>query len=408
MTCLSILAVTSTTKREGKTTLLEITTATCAKPLPTTNISSAALFRSIEGWGPTLICDEMDKQFKKNDDLRTLFNAGHTRATAFVIRVVGDKLEPRAFNIFGPKAVGLIGKLPSTMQDRSIEIRMRRKTQGQQISRIMRNRLEKECAALRSQIVRWLEDNKERISEETATPPLELDDRAADNWRGLFALASAVGGPWPERTKGAALRLSEIRKEDVDFGEELLGDLQQIFGEQVRMFTSDILTKLNELDDRPWPTALRGKPINAHWLARKLKPFNIKPRDIRYGDIVLKGYFREGPMEDAFKTYLTPPNLIATPLHSEENQEDTEQSNRYKEDVCSGYDGQLTMQEESFRSDVADKIGGVEGEGDIKAESGEAEDMVWEHFQREQRERIESEEPEMTADEARIWEEYFQ
>jgi len=90
MTCLAILAVTSTTKREGKTTLLEITTATCAKPVPTTNISSAALFRSIEGWGPTLICDEMDKQFKENDDLRTLFNAGHTRTTAFVIRVVGD------------------------------------------------------------------------------------------------------------------------------------------------------------------------------------------------------------------------------------------------------------------------------------------------------------------------------
>ncbi len=341
MTCLPILAVTSATKREGKTTLLEIITAIVARPAATSNISPAALFRMVEAWQPTLICDEMDQQFKVNDDLRILMNASHTRATAFVFRVVGKEMEPRSFNVFGSKAVGLIGKLPGTMSDRSIEIRMRRKMKGEHIARINRTKLEQECSPIRSQIVQWLNDNAEEISEERVFMPTILDDRAADNWRGLFAIALAVGVPsialgvdvpWPERAQKAALSLSEIRGEDVEFGEELLYDLRDIFDEEKKMygrgkmFTSAILVQLIEKEERPWPTSRKDHlPINSHQLAGILRGFGIKSKDIRIGPHdKFKGYEREGPMQKAFDTYLAPVKPD-TPPGSEGHEETTAQ-----------------------------------------------------------------------------------
>jgi len=410
MSCLPILAVTSATKREGKTTLLELVMGLCAKPCPTSNISPAALFRMTEAWAPTLICDEMDTQFKDNFELRTIFTASHTRPYAFVQRIVGDKLEPRNFNIFGSKALGMIGKLPSTMQDRSIEIRMRRKARGQKVSRIIRLELEKECAPLRSRIVRWMEDNVNSISEQTATTPTDLDDRAADNWRGLFALAFAAGGSWPQRTAQAALSLSEIRKEDVSIGEELLADLRQIYGDRERMFTTDIVTRLNKMEDRLWPTALRGKPIGANWLGQKLKPFNIKPRLLRFGVRVARGYERVGPMEDAFNTYLTPPGLSDTVLQSEESQGDTEGSSRYRENLCNGLDSDLTTEKDSFRNNVTVKEGGVEGASEMKADAGMAEDLVWKHFEGKQREEVSESgfTKEQEAAHDAIWKDYFE
>jgi len=332
MTCLPILAVTSATKREGKTTLLEIITAIVAKPAPTSNISPAALFRMIEAWQPTLICDEMDQQFKVNDDLRILMNASHTRALAFVFRVVGKELEPRSFNVFGSKAVGLIGKLPGTMSDRSVEIRMRRKAKGERTTRREGAKLEQECSPIRSQIARWLKDNAEEIAEERAFTPIILDDRAADNWRGLFAIALAAGFPWPERAQKAALSLSEIRGEDVEFGEELLYDLRTILGEKEKMFTSAILVGLIEMEERPWPTSRKEQlPINSHQLAGILKGFKIKSRDIRIGDDNFKGYYREGAMQKAFDTYLDPVKPDTPPPQSEGHEETPAQSEPQQE-----------------------------------------------------------------------------
>ena len=47
--------------------------------------------------------------------------------------------------------------------------------------------------------------------------PAGLDDRAADCWRPLLAIAELVGGDWPERARAAALALSggEAKQDDV-------------------------------------------------------------------------------------------------------------------------------------------------------------------------------------------------
>jgi hypothetical protein len=78
------LVVKSAEKRCGKTRLFEVARELVHKPLPTVNISAAALVRSIDDKDPpTLVCDEADRIFggPKNGDGTTevvtgILNAG--------------------------------------------------------------------------------------------------------------------------------------------------------------------------------------------------------------------------------------------------------------------------------------------------------------------------------------------
>jgi putative DNA primase/helicase len=106
-----LLAIVSAMKRSGKTTLLEVVGMLVPRSLSTSNISAAALFRTIEKFEPVLLIDEADTFLAGNDELRGVLNAGHRRSSAFVIRTVGDNHEPKQFRTWGAKAIALIGKL---------------------------------------------------------------------------------------------------------------------------------------------------------------------------------------------------------------------------------------------------------------------------------------------------------
>jgi putative DNA primase/helicase len=64
------LAITSPEKQCGKTTLLDVIAHLVPRPLATSNISPASVFRSIEAACPTLLIDEADTFLHGKDDLR--------------------------------------------------------------------------------------------------------------------------------------------------------------------------------------------------------------------------------------------------------------------------------------------------------------------------------------------------
>ena len=72
---------------------------------------------------PTLLIDEADFFLRDNEELRGVLNSGHRRG-GHVIRIVGEDFEPRAFSTFSPCAIALIGRLPATLHDRAIHIRL--------------------------------------------------------------------------------------------------------------------------------------------------------------------------------------------------------------------------------------------------------------------------------------------
>ena len=123
-----ILVLSSPDKRCGKTVTLEILNGLVLKPLSTSNVTSAALFRTVEKYQPTLLIDEGDTFIRRSDELRGILNSGHRKAVAYVIRTVGDDYEPRQFSTWCPKAIALIDRLPDTVEDRSVVIPMTRKS----------------------------------------------------------------------------------------------------------------------------------------------------------------------------------------------------------------------------------------------------------------------------------------
>ena len=130
--CTPYLAITSAEKRSGKTRLLEVLALLVRDPLPTANISDAALFRVIDDKQPTLLIDEVDAIFGKKsprDELRGIINAGY-RSGSTTHRMGGkNNTELQTFSVFCPKAFAGIGDcLPDTIADRSIPIRLRRRT----------------------------------------------------------------------------------------------------------------------------------------------------------------------------------------------------------------------------------------------------------------------------------------
>lgn len=298
-----LLAVISPEKRCGKTTLLHLLYALTKRALFASNITPATLFRAVERFKPTLIVDEADTFLRNSDELRGVLNAGHTRTSAVVIRTVGDEHEPRPFSVWGPKVIAMIGRLPDTLEDRSIGIPMKRRAPHELVARL---RLDRPGAfqTLQARAARWALDHCERLRGAEPPVPEELHDRAADNWRPLLAIAERAGGTWPADARAAARALSGVTDPSASTGAiALLADLRELVGDRERMTTEWILAQLHKRNEAPWPTWNKGKPINARQIANLLRPFGIRSEQLHPENV--KGYTRHA-FEDAFGRYLDP------------------------------------------------------------------------------------------------------
>lgn len=302
-----VLALCSPEKRCGKTRALEILASLAPRPLSTSNVTPAVVFRTVESFSPTLLIDEADTFLTDRHELRGILNSGHTRSGAFVLRNVGEDHEPRHFTTWAPKAVAMIGRLPSTLEDRAIVLRLHRKAPDEHIESLRHNRLESEAEPLRRQVARWSAEHLDELAYAEPEMPAGLDDRAADNWRLLLGIADLAGGAWPREARTSALELIAGRADD-DSSEaiQLLGDVRELFeasGEE-RLFTDELIRGLAAREDRPWREWRQTRQwISPVGIARLLSRFGIKPRQFRRGAANRKGYVR-GELEDSFRRYL--------------------------------------------------------------------------------------------------------
>ena len=136
-----ILAITSPDKGCGKSTALALLSALVPRPLTSANITASAVFRVTDYFRPTLLLDEADTFITDSEGLRGILNSGHMRSQAYVTRVAGDEHRVSMFSTWTPKAIALIGELPATLADRSVMIRMRRRSRAESIERLQLHRL---------------------------------------------------------------------------------------------------------------------------------------------------------------------------------------------------------------------------------------------------------------------------
>jgi len=299
-----ILNITSPEKRCGKSTLLAVLRRLVYRPLIASNISTAAIFRSIEKWSPTLLIDEADSFMRENEELRGVINSGHTRELAYTLRCVGDKHEPTRFSTWGAKVIAGIGRQADTIEDRSVCIQLRRKLSHEKKDQLrdapygLFDELLRKC-------VRFASDNITLLLEVKPSIPRELNDRSADNWYPLLAIATLAGASWSNSASEAGLALSGTEASS-SVSVELLQDIKNIFNAKrvERIWTAELLEALYTFPEAPWSTYNRGRNLTDRQLGRKLSEFKINSKDIRFGGKIRKGYELKD-FEDTFERYLS-------------------------------------------------------------------------------------------------------
>jgi putative DNA primase/helicase len=292
------------------------------RPLSTSNTSAAAIFRTIEAAQPTLLIDEADTFLTHSDEIRGVLNSGHRRSGAFVLRLVGDNHEPRQFSTWAAVAIALIGKLPDTLQDRSILVRMRRRLSSESIAQFRADRTD-DLKILARKAARWANENLETLRAMDPALPMTITNRDADNWRPLLAIADGVGGEWPARARAIVEAMTaKAEVDDQSLKTMLLEDIRFAFvADGVdKLPSAELVEALLAMKDRPWPELGRtARPITQNKLAGLLKDFGIRPSNVWVGNKPLKGY-SIGQFEDAFGRYLSgPSDQTARALGHQEN-----------------------------------------------------------------------------------------
>tara|TARA_R110002094_G_scaffold150223_2_gene138672 strand:+ start:351 stop:1691 length:1341 start_codon:yes stop_codon:yes gene_type:complete len=306
------LLLSSPEKRCGKTRTVRTVDALVSRSLACEGLTSAAMFRCIEMYHPTLLLDEADTFLRGrdvNEDLRGVVNSGHQRGGK-VIRCVGDDAEPKAFSCFGPVVIAMIGKPPGTVEDRSIAIEMRRKLPGESVERPAPGKpMRTQFNGVVRRCVRWAADARDALAEATPETPAGIDDRAADCWYALLAIADNAGGKWPTLARQAAQSLMGGR-DDASLGVQLLADLRDVLGSVNKMTSAGICTELVKLEDRPW-CDMRGRHITPRILAKLLDPYGVKPRTIRTAAATAKGY-HTADLDEPWTRYVEAQNAAGT------------------------------------------------------------------------------------------------
>lgn len=303
-----ILIINAPEKACGKSQLLDLVSRMVLRPLPAANITTAAMFRAVELWGPTLLIDEADTFIHEVDGMSGLINAGYTRKNAFVVRVVGENYEPRQFGVWGAKAlagISLEKHLPDSTMSRALVINLRRKLPHEKVS-LLRHADDSVFYEIASKLARFSADYSKRVRLSRPDLPDSLGDRDQDNWEPLFKIAEYAGEKWLIRARASALQISATQEKTSSTGNELLSDIRDVLSRLAvdRLSTSKLIDALCKDDEAPWATYNRGNQITPRQLSKLLKAYGIMSKTFRIDGYETAKGFTSDQFKDVFARYL--------------------------------------------------------------------------------------------------------
>jgi uncharacterized protein DUF3631 len=312
------LSVTSPEKQCGKSRLLEVLELVVARPWMVALPSEAVVYRHVQEVTPTMLLDETDAIFNprtadKYEGLRALLNSGHRRG-AKVPRCIGTSTDIAEFSTFCAKVLAGIGMLPDTVADRSIPIRLERRTRDEEIDRFRRHEVKPTADVLRKQIVRWAAQNGATFADVHPAMPDELSDRMQESCESVVVIADALGCGDDARTALVTLFAAERLDDQETMRMRLLRDIRTVFGEQERAIgkrcsavrTETLVLRLSAMEEAPWGTYY-GRGIEPRDIASLLRHFGIRSTTVRAagaaGARPAKGYKRDH-LQAAWDRYL--------------------------------------------------------------------------------------------------------
>ena len=396
-----IFFVVAPTKRCGKTRMERVIKRLARKPLMASNANPAFLARAIEKHRPTVLIDEFDAMAAGDqamaEALRGQLNSSFDRDGAKVGKCVplpGGGYDEREFSTWAATWIAGIRKIPDTVEDRSVVLRLKRKLSSEKVARF-RGRDGAELTVLKRKIIRFVADNEQRLRDIEPDMPEALNaagDRATDAWEPLIAIADVAGGDWPQRARNAALTICQVDdEEDVErnIHTVLLADIRHIFArlpprdgaahaagagrpaDGPRLFTRQLLDELIGLEERPWGAWGKAqKPLTDTGLAGLLRPYRIRSNTVRGEgndrNVVGKGYYLRS-FEDAFSRYLPIPgvstrNNVTSPANTGGSEDFADVTNSF----CYGSENAGNASNSGARNVVTGKNGGERGSAEIE------------------------------------------
>jgi hypothetical protein len=161
------IALVSAAKRCGKTLVLGLLEALCAKARRVTFATPTALYRMMADM-PTLLLDEVEPLRGKQGSamsqaMLAVLNAGNTKG-AEVFRCDGINKEVEQFPVYGPIAYAAAGGLPETLMNRSLCIAMQPKTAKQTVASFLVSTARFEVEPIRQLLAKWIAENQATVS----------------------------------------------------------------------------------------------------------------------------------------------------------------------------------------------------------------------------------------------------
>lgn len=366
------VSVTSAVPGCGKSLLLEVLEPLVARGWKTGGITAAVLTRKVDKLTPTLLLDETDQAFKRDKEyaaaIQGVLNEGYRKRGVYslCIPTKGGGWDFADLKVYSPKCFAGIGKLPDTVASRSIVVRLKMRTADEHVEPKYEEDLWTRAEPLHQALVAWASHHLETLRDARPPVPDQLQNRTAEVWRPLFAIADLAGGAWSESARKAALALSGAsRVTDDTLNVELLADIRRVFDQEgsERIFTADLIRALAGKEEGAWSKwwdEREGKVASgaARRLANRLAGFEIEPKEIRVGERTGRGYERRA-FTDAWARLLPhPPDLSETSDTSQYSRQKTPFSSRNENAPVSDSEEGAKPHEQSDVTDVSARNGG--------------------------------------------------
>lgn len=338
--------ITAATKKCGKSVLIDLMRLLVRRPYVMGSSAKAAhVYRLIEDFDVTLICDEVDTYLANDKELQGVLNCGINRNLALVTRCVKDrndnqKVEP--FKAFGFKVFAGIRAdcVGEALMDRAIIVRLKRASASVKKSLLRVRDIEsarsemlcRKCSRLAEDLGPLIRRLK---PEDRPAYPDGFDSRDCDKWELIFTLAQFVGVDELKRVKNVALKLKGDLPQSVDWTVELLSDCRKCIrraeadgtksgfnhgpscDENERFSLGEGFITVAGLNnalksdaDMPWKTwGRRLEGLTTRDQTKALKGFGVESFDKKIGkgaDSKVRKVYSLNALETAFKENLEP------------------------------------------------------------------------------------------------------
>jgi hypothetical protein len=305
----------------GKSTLLKAVGKISRKPWTPIAGSEAALYMKVEQDKPTVLMDEVDAIWNEKEGheaMRAILNAGYERGAMVPRAPRGVLVE---YNVYCPKALAGIGRLPATIENRSIHVYLVRQPVNDKATRWRTSIVDDETKPIQDFFTAWVPAVHEQLALARPSMPDNMDGRSMDIIEPLLAVADLAGSQWAQAARDCAVEAFSQPTADSE-ATKLLRDIRLLFSNNGthEMTARQMVEGLVVMsDDAPWAQwwerAIKNDQYSAPQakLVKMLKGFHINPRKMKAKkyegqipeEITVKGYFKSD-FSTAWSRFLAP------------------------------------------------------------------------------------------------------